>query len=302
MNYHVDVVSKRIQEQLVITLDQMGIMYRIFGRVKSNTSLMDKISKNPNYGNEKLIQDLIGIRIVLYFVDDVKVVHKAISRAFQERKVDQSIDHMSETTFKPVRYNLVYNVPQENKYELSPEISQKVDCTFELQIRTVLSEGWHEVEHDLRYKHQDDWNEFPVESRMLNGVYASLETNEWTMIKIFEEISYGHYKRKNWESMIRQKFRLRLANMPLNEKLISIFDNDYNLAKKFYRIDRTELISLFHEKKFDYPLNISNIIYFANLLLIKDEDIVKITPSVLVEEYDNFQTNCPAHQPEAQAH
>ena len=25
-----------------------------------------------------------------------------------------------------------------------------IDNTYEIQLRTVLSEGWHEVEHDLR--------------------------------------------------------------------------------------------------------------------------------------------------------
>ncbi|MBK7959276.1 MAG: hypothetical protein IPK03_14995 [Bacteroidetes bacterium] len=27
-----------------------------------------------------------------------------------------------------------------------------VDSTFEVQLRTILSEGWHEIDHDLRYK------------------------------------------------------------------------------------------------------------------------------------------------------
>lgn len=285
MKFPVEVISQEIQLELVKTLNQMGIMYRIFGRVKDSTSLKTKLARDHGYGVTKYLQDLIGIRIVLYFTDDIKIVHEAISRVFNEREKDQSIDNMNATTFKPVRYNLIYDVPEEKDYELSPDIKNKVDKTFELQIRTVLSEGWHEVEHDLRFKYQDDWTQFPTESRMLNGVYASLETNEWNMIKILEEIAYGHYKRKSWEAMIRQKFRLRLAKTSLNENIINLFDNNVNLAKKFYRIDRVKIISLFNEKRFDYPINVNNIIYFSNIFIVKDPNIAAITPQVLIDEY-----------------
>lgn len=285
MKYPVEIVSQEIQAQLVDTLNQMGIMYRIFGRVKDNISLKAKLARDPNYGVTKYLQDLIGIRIVLYFADDIKIVHEAIGRVFNEREKDQSIDSMNETTFKPVRYNLVYGVPPEKEYELSPEIAHKVDKTFELQIRTVLSEGWHEVEHDLRFKYQDDWAPFPIESRMLNGVYASLETNEWTTIKILEEIAYGHYKRKNWEAMIRQKFRLRLAKATLKDNIIDIFNDNNDLAKMFYRIDRVKIISLFNEKRFYYPINVNNIIYFSNVFIVQDKSIMDITPQLLIDEY-----------------
>lgn len=285
MKLPVEVISQEIQLEIVKTLNQMGIMYRIFGRVKDSTSLKTKLARDNDYGVTKYLQDLIGIRIVLYFNDDIKIVHEAISRVFNEREKDQSIDNMNATTFKPVRYNLIYDVPEEKDYELSSDIKNKVDKTFELQIRTVLSEGWHEVEHDLRFKYQDDWTQFPTESRMLNGVYASLETNEWNMIKILEEIAYGHYKRKSWEAMIRQKFRLRLAKITLNENIINLFDNNVNLAKKFYRIDRVKIISLFNEQKFDYPINVNNIIYFSNIFIVKDPCIAAITPQVLIDEY-----------------
>lgn len=285
MKYPAEVVSKEIQSEIIKSLDQMGIMYRIFGRVKNKQSLLKKLDGDELYGISKMLQDFIGIRVVLYFADDVTLVHKAISRIFSEREKDQSIDDMNDRTFMPVRYNLVYDVLDSMSYELSEDISEKVDRTFELQIRTMLSEGWHEVEHDLRYKCSGDWDEFPTESRKLNGVYASLETNEWTMIKIFEEIAYGHYQSRCWESMLRQKFRLRLTSTILEERIASIFSENKEIAKKFYRVDRSEVISLMNEKDFGYPVTISNIIYFSNIFIVKDEEILKITPSILKDEY-----------------
>ncbi|AUV88313.1 hypothetical protein ACNO6Y_22310 [Vibrio owensii] len=285
MKYPVEVVSEDIQNMIRETLDDMGIMFRIFGRVKSPASLNTKLLNDDSYGVSKKLQDLIGIRVVLYFPDDLIVVHKALSELFEEREKDQSIDDSNAVTFKPVRYNLVYEVPENLKYELPPDYKEKVDRTFELQLRTVLSEGWHEVEHDFRYKYKDDWASFPDEARMLNGVYASLVTNEWTMIKIFEEIAYSHYKSKNWEAMLRQKFRLRLTKDPLREELLIIFDSDIDLAKKFFRVDRTEIIRLINIRKFDLPISLNNLVLFANSQIIKSEKILDITPNTFLEDY-----------------
>ncbi len=94
---------------------------------------------------------------------------------------------MTAAEFSAVRYNIIYELPLEllNGERNFPGASHLIDSTFELQIRSILSEGWHEVEHDLRYKAKQDWIGNDVESRKLNGIYATLETSEWTMIKNF---------------------------------------------------------------------------------------------------------------------
>ena len=46
----------------------------------------------------------------------------------------------------------------------------RIEPTFKIQIRTVFSEGWHEVEHDLRYKCKDDWEGCELYSHTLNGI------------------------------------------------------------------------------------------------------------------------------------
>lgn len=289
MKYPVETVSRQIQEKIEDKLNNMGIMFRIFQRVKDPKSLAIKLSGNEEYGKTKLLQDFIGIRIVLYFPDDVAVVHHALSCVFNEREKDQSIDKMKATTFKPVRYNLVYDVPDDYNYELPYELSGKVDKTFELQLRTVLSEGWHEVEHDLRYKYKSDWADFPEETRMLNGIYASLETNEWTMIKIFEEIAYGHYKSRNWEAMLRQRLRLRLSKDPMDQNIHSIFDSNIDLAKKFFRVDRQQLVGLLNDKKFDYPVNLTNLVMFANMQMIQSQEITDITPQTFIDDFSGLE-------------
>lgn len=279
-------VEKAIVEDITLTLDKIGIMYRIFSRAKDIRSLKRKIESKPKYleGRSK-IQDMIGIRIVLYFPDDIELVHNAMSATYVERRKDASIDDLDDNTFKPVRYNLVYELPSQSSYDLDFENSECVDDTFELQIRTVLSEGWHEVEHDLRYKYQGDWNESATESRKLNGVYASLETNEWTMIRILEDVAYKHYKQKNWEAMLRQKLRLRIQDFELGEDIKQLFHEDIELAKKFFRVDREDFIYQLYNKGFDYPLTLRNLVWFANTVFVQDEKISANTPPEFLEEF-----------------
>lgn len=282
-----EAVRKSVVERITSDLDRVGLMYRIFSRSKDRYSLRRKIEADSNYGLTKKIQDLIGIRVVLYFNDDIDTVRNVVSRAYEERSNDVSIDEVKNDEFRALRYNIVYSLNNDLSSLLSlRDDANTIDTTFELQIRTIFSEGWHEVEHDLRYKCKSDWEGFDEQSRRLNGVYASLETNEWTMIKIFEELAYSHYKKNEWPAMFRQKFRLRFSDMTLDESISDIF-KDVSIVKKFFRISRAELIGDMINKDFCYPIHLSNIIYFANLTKINNEQILAITPSLMLEEMGN---------------
>ena len=171
-------VKNNIVQNISSQLNSVGLMFRIFSRTKSIRSIKSKLSSNAEYGKTKKLQDLIGIRVVLYFNDDIKTVKNIISLDYSEKCNDTSIDKVKNDEFKALRYNIVYSLDEEDCKTLSlGEHETSIDSTFELQIRTIFSEGWHEIEHDLRYKCKSDWDGFDEESRRLNGVYASLETN-----------------------------------------------------------------------------------------------------------------------------
>ncbi|NNI76169.1 RelA/SpoT protein [Pasteurella multocida] len=282
-------IKDEIENKITESLNNFGIMFRVFTRIKGIDSLNKKIDSNEKYRKqEKKIQDILGIRIVLYFPDDIKIVHKIISRLYIENSKDASIDEPSGEIFKPIRYNLIYNLPNETYFgSIYQDIKAYIDLTFEIQIRTVLSEGWHEVEHDLRYKFKEDWDSSPEEYRKLNGVYASLETNEWTMLQILHSVSYKHYKNRNWDAMFRQHFRMRMTNYYLSEEIKKIFNENPEIAKSLFKLDRSTLIEKMYEKYYSEPLTIDNIIYFANAAFIKNDKIKNITPVPFFEDFAN---------------
>lgn len=283
-----DVEARAIAKNIEEILGGVGIFFRIFYRGKSSDSLQKKIDKNPGkYGESKKIQDLIGIRVCLYFSDDIDLVKDLISKKFEYDHSSSTIDLPGETEFGPTRYNLIFKLPDALKQamEVPASIRPVVDLTFEVQIRTVLSEGWHEVEHDLRYKYPNDWNDGDLASRAFNGVFAALETSEWTMLKILDDQAHSHYKNRDWKAMLRSKFRLRFSDQTIDQKLISWLDSSPNDAKNIFRASREDVISYIVELG-RMPVTMNNILYLYNWRVIKNTSILDITPSYLLRLFE----------------
>lgn len=277
---------QNISQQFVRRVEQAlldsGVIFRIFSRCKSEQSIVNKISRSPDkYGENKKIQDIIGIRVALYFLDDIEIAKSILCQKFEHLEKHSTIDKPDSDEFKATRYNLIFKLPESFKITslLENPISELVDDTCEIQIRTILSEGWHEVEHDLRYKAKKDWKELSRESRALNGVYATIETCEWTLLKIFEDISYKHYKNSYWEAMIQNKFRLRFSSTTIPENLKEILDNHPEISKSIFRASRMKLIEAINQRS-SIPITTENIIYVANRLTENSIEIINLEPKL----------------------
>lgn len=285
-------VLKNIVDDLDGKLSQSGIMYRIFRRVKSTESINKKMyQKADKYRHEnKKLQDLLALRITLYFTDDVEIVHKFLKTC--SNYIDESVDEKEVDTFKPTRLNLIMRVPDDLRTHMSAAISftnysDLIDDTYEIQIRTILSEGWHEVEHDLRYKYQDDWKDFLEESRLLNGIFASLESNEWAMLSLFERLAYEHYKREEWDSMIRNKMRIHFADSGLSDDIKSFMDNHKDVSKLLFRANRSVVLEKVLKKGFSFPLTYDTVLHLLNHIYVRNQDLKKMEDRSLMEELDN---------------
>lgn len=258
-------------------LDSSGIMFRIFSRKKKTHSICTKMEKKAEdyIANGKKMQDLFGIRIVLYFAEDIQICIDALKDTFQ--CVDESIDSIDPTIFSPQRINLVFNIPDENTI-VPPEIQSNclIDNTFEVQFRTIFSEGWHEVEHDLRYKYKEDWEDEKDMARDLNGVLAVLEICDKNIAGIFDNVAYNKYKKHSWDAMLRNRFRLRFLPVPLSHSLISVLDNNPDIAKTIFRFPKACLAKLFQESKLS--ITYDNAIFLINHFTIKNININSIMP------------------------
>lgn len=286
-----DKILSEIVKNLEETLSKCGLMYHIFYRTKSERSVRSKLKiKEIEYREKgKKMQDLLALRITLYFTDDVDMVHNHLKSL--NSFVDESVDEAEVDRFCPKRLNLVMRVPESMKKDMSVAIKESgytdlVDDTYEIQIRTILSEGWHEVEHDFRYKCKSDWKEYPEDSRLLNGVYATLESSEWSMLTLFDKLSYKQYKKKSWDSMLRNKMRVRFADKGLTKETKDYLTQNPETAKNIFRARRSKVLEHIMNSTFSYPLTYDTVLHLINHIVVRNEELAKLEEDVLKSDMD----------------
>lgn len=275
-------LCEHITDAIQEILKSCGLYFRIFSRVKSTESIAAKL-KRGKYGtpdNPKKMQDLIGLRVVLYYYDDLSICRNIMESTFQ--MIDKwSKNSFNSDEFRATKINGVFRYPAEYfKLYKKPLWTLPIDTTFEIQFRTVFFEGWHEIEHDMRYKSllSDDqfWKGSEELSRMLNCILANLELSDWSLVQLFEQLSYNHYKMGNWELMLKSKFRIKMDDTEkLHPDILAIFDDNKKIAKQFYKCSRRKLIrSLL---TLDHPhVNYNLIIKLLNENIVHNERIEKV--------------------------
>jgi putative GTP pyrophosphokinase len=123
-------------------------IHHLTSRLKSPGSLADKLRRKPGrYAQLSDVTDLVGLRIITYFEQDVLAVARALEAVFDidwDHSVDKSKFHDPDRFgYKGMHYVMRF---ESRHYEggQSPR--------FEVQIRSILQHAWAEIEHDLGYK------------------------------------------------------------------------------------------------------------------------------------------------------
>ncbi len=269
-------IADTVEQDLICQLNKSGMMYRLFSRVKTEKSIRHKMEiKGESYrAGKSKIQDIIGLRVVLYFQDDVDVLSIFLGSG---DVVKRSIDEPDSSTFSPQRLNLTRTLPAELiedfRKALPEEFAQYIDDTYEIQIRTIFSEGWHEVEHDLRYKCKSDWEGCEAYSRTLNGVIATLETAEWSMKSLFQEMAYQNYRHGNYRAMLRNKMRLRLKDDDFSPEVMAFLKENTSVVKALVKVDRMVFLLTLLSHKGDFVLTYDNILFLINRIEIMNQDL-----------------------------
>lgn len=274
-------VIKSLEKELKSYLDKCGLFYKVFSRIKSSKSVYDKLDNRAKKGikNYKM-QDLIGIRIVLYFKSDIKLCEKLINQHFDV--LDISKDKELTDKFCPQRINYVCSLPEDVVNEFDPIIwTYPIDKSFEVQIRTIFSEGWHEIEHDFRYKCLSDWDKNEDLSRTLNGIFATLDNCDWTILSLLTEVAYRHYKAGEWIPMLKNTFRMRILDDERMDDILKYFDENKEIAKAFLRLERESFLVWLSDIYTQIPLRLKNVVFLANMYSIKDSYLEEITPEVI---------------------
>ena len=148
-----------------------------------------------------------------------------------------------------------------------------VDDTFEIQVRTNSFEGWHEIEHDMRYKGSAFGTGNEALARKMNSILATLELCDDSVVGLIEDLGHQHYKDRKWNYMLRCHYRLKFTREPLHPYIEEIFDEDTELAKKFYKFKREPLLRQLWDNTGDKgpEITVNNIVKIVNQIGPEDE-------------------------------
>lgn len=285
-------IAEDLRRQVEDSLFSVGLLSRVFARGKDPESLNEKLRREPGKYSTggKLIQDTIGIRVALYFPEDIPLVKSILESKYVFDLPSSTIDTPDRDQFSVTRYNLVFRLPEDLVGNFQRVAAGgPLDTCFEVQLRSILSEGWHEVEHDLRYKAKESWYGHDDLGRALNGVVATLETSEWSMGRIFDELAYRHYKRKNWSAMLPNLMRIRMRGQ-VSDELARVLNADTAAAKDLVRVDRSKLIKCMFAARPRVPLTMENLIYFWNAIGPRHAALTALTPALVSESASSIHS------------
>jgi putative GTP pyrophosphokinase len=179
---------KDLESRIEKTVLPLSSQPRVVGRIKTFESYFRKyirLLKNEISPGKPQITDVMGIRIICPFLDELAAVEDLLKEKFEILEIERKGgDH----TFREFGYesiHLLISVPQAIiKKRRLPGVE-----TAEIQIRTILQDAWAEVEHEMIYKAEFNPVDNPTK-RKLAAVNASLVLAD----VVFQEIR--SYQRK----------------------------------------------------------------------------------------------------------
>lgn len=206
---------------------------KLEGRVKTPESFYNKLeTKKVKYKKPlEEMTDIIGIRIITYYQDDIDVIIDGLKNNFNidyanslnkfnsmdpDRMGYMSVHYVC--TLKQDRLSMILH----EEYEIFDHIKEN-NFKFELQIKTSLQHIWAAIDHKLRYKSLVDLPKHL--ERDLFRLSSLLEVADSEFVRLKNEIS-------SLESFYTEKFDHKNYNLRLDLSSINFYLS-YNDRKIF---------------------------------------------------------------------
>ena len=136
-------VAAEVQETLRKTFSDAGLLLAaIESRVKTEDSLAGKLElKGAKYRSLADITDIIGLRVITFYIDHVDKVASAVEKLF-DVDWENTVDKRKIQDTDSFGYLSLHYICSKGDFPYK----------FEIQIRTVLQHAWANMNHDTGYK------------------------------------------------------------------------------------------------------------------------------------------------------
>jgi putative GTP pyrophosphokinase len=166
-----------------------GEVTKIEGRVKEKKECLRKFHRKYQnkleadetpYEIKDCISDLIGIRIICLYEDQIAALSEMLQQHFKILDVTDKISAMESTEdffgYKGLHMDLVFN----NEMAALPKYLPYADCSVEVQIRSLIQDAWSVLDHKIKYK-----KSIPVDlKRRINVLSALFELADREFMEI----------------------------------------------------------------------------------------------------------------------
>lgn len=159
-------VQEILKEKLKLeNLKTAHVLYR----VKDIDSFLEKIHRGGYANPFEQMNDIVGVRVVCLYTEDIRKIAELIRGCFNILKEDPKdkclgVDRMG-------YYDLSF-IAQLKRIE-----KEMNHCRFEIQIRTIMSDAISIISHDLHYKKEPPLPE--KLERELNLAFATMELTQY---------------------------------------------------------------------------------------------------------------------------
>lgn len=150
-------------------------------------------TKDSNYEIKTYITDLIGIRAVCLYSDDVNLIRKDLKKYFREVDITDKSGQLEKTEDKFGYKSLHLQLVLKNRLNNVPDYKRFRNLQFELQIRTTIQDAWSILDHKIKYK-----KSIPQKlKRRINRLSALFEIADDEFLNIQKEINQEEIKIHN---------------------------------------------------------------------------------------------------------
>lgn len=188
-----------VLERLRRCLDENHIVVAgLEARIKEENSLVGKLElKGHKYHSLDDITDILGVRVITFYSDEVDVISALIEKQFEidwENSVDKR-KMLEIDRFGYMSLHYICRIPVSMCQD--PSMPEFNSMRFELQIRSMLQHMWANMYHDMGYKNSV---EIPLEyQRNMSRLAGMLELADEQFCRIRREIT--EYRR-NVQSLV----------------------------------------------------------------------------------------------------
>jgi putative GTP pyrophosphokinase len=177
---HFDEVRAATKNLVETILKEVGIgIHSVQARVKSKKKVGSKYCKpDKEYKCLDDMPDVVGLRIITYYSDEIDTIAEIIGREFIEitPREDKRIESRDSFGYTAIHFDCKYLQGRLN----STEYKRFADARFEIQITTILGHAWAEMHHPWY-----DESDSPVEEvRRFHRLAAVLELADQEFLEV----------------------------------------------------------------------------------------------------------------------